>query len=199
MINTFAADVLSGLSAPQKFLKSKYFYDDNGSRIFQEIMAMPEYYLTDSEFEILALQSKQIYEALNFKGPFNIVELGPGDGFKTFKFLEYLVKAEKEFYYVPIDISAEAIETLSKRLQKKLPQLNIKPQVGDYFEELKKNVESQYPSLLLLLGSNIGNYPKDRIMELLSLFNAHMKLKDKLFHRLKIHDHLKIGICGIPK
>lgn len=180
MINTFAADVLSGLSAPQKFLKSKYFYDDNGSRIFQEIMAMPEYYLTDSEFEILSLQSKQIYEALNFKGPFNIVELGPGDGFKTFKLLEYLVKAKKEFYYVPIDISAEAIESLSKRLQEKLPQLNIQPQVGDYFEELKKNIESQYPSLLLLLGSNIGNYPKDRVMELLSLFNEHMKLKDKL-------------------
>ncbi|WP_115461121.1 L-histidine N(alpha)-methyltransferase [Winogradskyella aurantiaca] len=180
MINSFAEDVQQGLSAPQKFLKSKYFYDDNGSRIFQEIMAMPEYYLTDAEFEILSLQSKQIYEALNFDRPFNIVELGPGDGFKTFKLLEYLVNAGKEFFYVPIDISQEAIDALTKRLKEKLPDLNIKPQVGDYFEELKKNIVSQYPSLLLLLGGNIGNYPKDRAMELLGLFNEHMKLQDKL-------------------
>jgi dimethylhistidine N-methyltransferase len=180
MINSFAEDVETGLSAPQKFLKSKYFYDDNGSRIFQEIMAMPEYYLTNAEFEILSLQSKQIYEALSFEGPFNIVELGPGDGFKTFKLLEYLVSTNREFFYVPIDISAEAIESLTKRLQDKLPDLNIKPQVGDYFKELKKNITSQYPSLLLLLGSNIGNYPKDRTLELLGLFNEHMKLDDKL-------------------
>lgn len=180
MTNSFAEDVLKGLSAPKKSLKSKYFYDDNGSRIFQEIMAMPEYYLTDAEFEILSLQSKHIYEALNFNGPFNIVELGPGDGFKTFKLLEYLVQQKKDFFYVPIDISSEAIDALTSRLKEKLPELNIKPQVGDYFEELKKNIESQYPSLLLLLGGNIGNYPKDRAMELLALFNEHMKLEDKL-------------------
>jgi L-histidine N-alpha-methyltransferase len=180
MKQTFAEDVLNGLNAPRKSLKSKYFYDDNGSRIFQEIMAMPEYYLTDAEFEILSLQSKQIYESLNFDGPFNILELGPGDGFKTYKLLEYLVKADKEFYYVPIDISSEAIEALTQRLKKKLPELNIKPQVGDYFQKLEKNKTSQFPSLLLLLGGNIGNYPQNRSKELLLLLNDHMKSQDKL-------------------
>ncbi|MEM1002327.1 MAG: L-histidine N(alpha)-methyltransferase [Bacteroidota bacterium] len=180
MINSFAEDVLHGLSAPQKSLKSKYFYDDSGSRIFQEIMVMPEYYLTDAEFEILSLQSRQIYHALNFKGPFNIVELGPGDGFKTFKLLEYLVKTNREFFYVPIDISVEAIDALTLRLHEKLPELNVKPQVGDYFNELKKNVESQYPSILLFLGGNIGNYDADRALELLNLFNMRMKVDDKL-------------------
>ena len=87
-MNQFADDVIEGLSAKSKHLSSKYFYDDAGSKIFKEIMNMPEYYLTDSEFEILSLQAKQIIDAVNFNEPFNIVELGAGDGFNTFKLLE---------------------------------------------------------------------------------------------------------------
>lgn len=180
MIDTFAQDVLKGLSANNKYLSSKYFYDDNGSRIFQEIMNMPEYYLTDAEFEILSMQSKQIVEALKFSTPFNIVELGAGDGFKTFKLLEYLVKNHIDFNYVPIDISQEAIDILCNRLKERLPGITIKPQVGDYFEILKENKQSDYPSLLLFLGSNIGNYSEDKAIELLQLFNDNIKVGDKL-------------------
>ena len=97
MTDTFAQDVLNGLTAKNKHLSSKYFYDDNGSRIFQEIMNMPEYYLTDAEFEILSMQSKQIIDALQFSTPFNIVELGAGDGLKTFKLLQYLVDKNINF------------------------------------------------------------------------------------------------------
>ncbi|WP_299117691.1 L-histidine N(alpha)-methyltransferase [uncultured Winogradskyella sp.] len=180
MTDTFAKDVLAGLTAENKHLSSKYFYDDNGSRIFQEIMNMPEYYLTDAEFEILSMQSKQIIEALKFSQPFNIIELGAGDGFKTFKLLENLVNNKIDFKYVPIDISQEAMDILTKRLKERLLDLNIKPQVGDYFEILKVNRESVYPSLLLFLGSNIGNYQKDKAIELLKLFNDNMKDGDKL-------------------
>ena len=180
MTDTFAQDVLAGLTADKKQLSSKYFYDDNGSRIFQEIMNMPEYYLTDAEFEILSMQSKQIIDALQFSTPFNIVELGAGDGFKTFKLLEYLVTQNIDFNYVPIDISQQAIDALTQRLRKRLPGLNIKPKVGDYFEILKVNKESSYPSLLLFLGSNIGNYNQTKAIELLKLFNDNMKSGDKL-------------------
>ncbi|GGW54147.1 dimethylhistidine N-methyltransferase [Winogradskyella epiphytica] len=180
MTNAFAKDILTGLRAEQKHLPSKYFYDDNGSRIFQEIMNMPEYYLTDAEFEILSLQCKSIIDALQFSTPFNIVELGAGDGLKTFKLLEYLVKHNIEFNYVPIDISQEAMDMLSKRLKERLPGIHISPQVGDYFEILKKNKENDYPSLLLFLGSNIGNYLDDKAIELLQLFNNNMKKGDKL-------------------
>lgn len=180
MIDTFEKDVLAGLKAEHKYLSSKYFYDDNGSRIFQEIMNMPDYYLTNAEFEILSMQSKQIIEALQFSTPFNIVELGAGDGLKTFKLLEYLVSQNIEFNYVPIDISQEAIDLLSKRLKERLPNLKIKPQVGDYFEILKVNKESNYPSLLLFLGGNIGNYTEDKAKHLLQLFNDSMKQGDKL-------------------
>lgn len=180
MTNPFAKDVLAGLTAKSKYLSSKYFYDDNGSRIFQEIMNMPEYYLTDAEFEILSMQSKQIIDALEFSTPFNIIELGAGDGFKTFKLLEYLVNNNVNFNYVPIDISQEAMDILSERLKKRLPGINIKPKVGDYFEILSANKDSDYPSLLLFLGGNIGNYLEDKANELIQLFNDNMKVRDKL-------------------
>ena len=67
MNSQFAQDVLEGLSAENKHLPSKYFYDINGSQIFQEIMHMPEYYLTNSEFEILSLQAKKIIDAVRFE------------------------------------------------------------------------------------------------------------------------------------
>ena len=180
MTDTFAQDVLNGLTAANKSLSSKYFYDDNGSRIFQEIMNMPEYYLTDAEFEILSMQSKQIIDALQFSTPFNIVELGAGDGFKTFKLLEYLVNNNINFNYVPIDISQEAIDILTERLKERLPSLTVKPKVGDYFEILKENKQSDYPSLLLFLGGNIGNYNENKAKDLLNLFYGVMKLGDKL-------------------
>ncbi|OBX23038.1 MULTISPECIES: L-histidine N(alpha)-methyltransferase [Bizionia] len=180
MNETFAKDVVAGLTAKEKHLSSKYFYDTNGSRIFQEIMNMPDYYLTDSEFEILSLQAKQIVDAVAFDKPFNIIELGAGDGFKTFKLLEYLVNEHIVFNYVPIDISQEAIDILSEKLHERLPELSIKPQVGDYFEILNEKFQGNTPNLLLFLGSNIGNYLKDDAINLLKLFNNVMNSGDKL-------------------
>jgi dimethylhistidine N-methyltransferase len=181
MNNEFANDVVKGLTSKNKHLSSKYFYDDIGSRIFQEIMNMPEYYLTDSEFEILSLQAKQIIDMVNFDEPFNIVELGAGDGFKTFKLLEYLVNNDIKFHYVPVDISQGAMDTLTKKLKDKLPKLSIHPRVGDYFEILsKENVQTNIPSLLLFLGSNIGNYSNKEAIKLLQLFNDNMKKGDAL-------------------
>ena len=67
LLSTFATDVLKGLTSMPKKLSSKYFYDDAGSQIFQEIMEMPEYYLTDCELEILQRQSRSIYQALDYR------------------------------------------------------------------------------------------------------------------------------------
>lgn len=180
MDTTFAADVIQGLTATHKHLSSKYFYDDNGSRIFQEIMKMPEYYLTDSEFEILSLQAKQIYEALQFSEPFNIIELGAGDGFKIFKLLEYLQNKDVDFNYVPIDISQEAMDILTDHLKERLPNINIKPKVGDYFDVIKDEMQGNLPSLLLFLGGNIGNYIKEDAVDLLRLLHQNMNVGDKL-------------------
>ena len=181
MNNTFANDIIEGLSANNKHLSSKYFYDDTGSKIFQEIMNMPEYYLTDSELQILSLKAKQIIDAVNFNQAFNIVELGAGDGFKTFKLLEYLVHKNVDFHYVPIDISQGAMDSLTAHLLELLPNLSIHPRVGDYFKVLQsENLQTNIPSLLLFLGSNIGNYMPDKAIELMYLFSESMKKGDKL-------------------
>lgn len=181
MLKTFEQDVIAGLTAKDKFLSSKYFYDDEGSRIFKEIMEMAEYYLSDCEHEILLSQAPQIFESLAFNQPFNIIELGAGDGTKTFNLLKYLLSQNVNFDYIPIDISQEAMNMLTEALKGKLPGLSIKPAVGDYFEvllDLKKTNKQQ--SLLLFLGGNIGNYPKKEAIALMELFNAVMKKGDKL-------------------
>lgn len=178
--NTFAADVLEGLSAEHKHLSSKYFYDDNGSRIFMEIMKMPEYYPTNCEFEILSQQSGNILEKLPFKEKFNIVEFGSGDGVKTKQLLSAFIDKGADFTYIPIDISQEAIDALHENITASLPGIKVKPRTGDYFEILEDITKDATPNLFLFLGGNIGNYRRDEALSLLQKFNSGMKTGDML-------------------
>src|SRR5215203_2104841 len=104
--DTFSEDVLKGLSSTPKSLSSKYFYDDEGSRLFQKIMELPEYYLTRSEFEIFDRRAAQIFEAFTENSPgFDLIELGAGDGTKTAVLIDYFMRQKANFTYSPIDIS----------------------------------------------------------------------------------------------
>ncbi|TDE15370.1 L-histidine N(alpha)-methyltransferase [Dyadobacter psychrotolerans] len=178
--NTFARDIDQGLSAPFKQISSKYFYDDIGSGIFQQIMKMPEYYPTNCEFEILSLQSDKIIEKLNFTEPFNIVEFGAGDGIKTRQLLKKLVEKGVDFTYVPIDISSKAIEELENNMLSALPQMKISPLIGNYFTMAEELANLQMPALFLFLGGNIGNYKSDEAGDLLQQFGQNMRPGDKL-------------------
>jgi L-histidine N-alpha-methyltransferase len=181
MKSNFKKDVEEGLSATFKRLSSQYFYDDNGSRIFQEIMAMPEYYLTDCEFEILKTRAKDIHRDLGFSGHFNIIELGTGDGTKTRELLANFIESGADITYVPIDISEEAINILADRMAEMLPGLKVNPQVGDYFEIMDEiEAQEECPNLVLFLGSNIGNFDDDAAVDLLKHINSHMRSQDKL-------------------
>src|SRR5690606_27896407 len=106
--------------------------------------------------------------------------MGAGDGFKTFKLLEFLQNHKVDFNYLPIDIAPEAMDILTKQLKERLPDLNIKPKIGDYFEILQGEMHSKFQSLLLFLGSNIGNYIEEEAENLLRLFNQNMNAGDKL-------------------
>src|SRR5262249_57155964 len=86
----FAFDVLAGLSDRPKRIPSRYFYDDEGSRLFQKIMELPEYYLTNCEHQILDAHKNDIADFLTTQ-PFNVVDLGAGDGKKTRLLLEHFV------------------------------------------------------------------------------------------------------------
>ena len=181
MEKTFAEEVEEGLSAKSKFLSSKYHYDDQGSRIFQEIMAMPEYYLTDCEMDIMKNRSVEIYQATGFKSHFKIIELGAGDGAKTKEMLRNLLEVGADFTYVPVDISQEAIDLLVESMSRSLPDLTMNPQVGDYFEVMDKvEAEEECPNLVLFLGSNIGNFKPKWAVDLLKHIHEHMRSGDRL-------------------
>jgi L-histidine N-alpha-methyltransferase len=179
MMEQFQLDVARGLSAERKFLSSKYFYDETGSRIFQEIMEMPEYYLTGAEFEILTQQALKIGAELKFRSRFNVVELGAGDGLKTLAFLSNLLAGGMDLRYVPIDVSAGAIESLQQRILQAGMDLEVAPMVGDYFECLETFKRTE-PTLFLFLGANIGNYSPMQTLELLAKIKQQMLPEDRL-------------------
>ena len=181
--NQFAADVISGLSAVPKFLSSKYFYDDEGSRLFQEIMKLPEYYLTRAETEIFSAQTKQIFETFTENAAaFDLIELGAGDGSKTSLLVNYFLRQNLDFTYIPIDISAEALKVLTEKFQSEFPNLKMQSERGDYFRTLETfKTKSGRRKIILFLGSNIGNFSKAAARDFFANLRAVMNPHDLLF------------------
>lgn len=166
----FVNDILEGLRKENKRLSSKYFYDEQGDKLFQKIMALPEYYLTRCETEILSTHQENIYKTCCGEGPFRLVDLGAGDGTKTSILIDCFIQKNLSFEYMPVDISAHAIEMVSASLKRKFPVLEIKGLAGEYFSGLKQLSKDPVRKLTLFLGSNLGNFSKkDGILFLKSL------------------------------
>ncbi len=182
-LTEFEKDTLLGLSCNPKFLLSKYFYDDNGSKIFQNIMRMPEYYLTDVELEIFESQKQEILDVIIEKDlKFKLIELGAGDGLKTKVLLSYFVSKKCDFEYVPIDISAVAVSNLLKDMKKQIPLLKVAGKIGDYLELIDEiNISDKMKKIFLFLGSNIGNFNQTETIDFLSKLYAKMAENDLLF------------------
>jgi len=161
-----AQHVAEGLGRTPKTLSSMYFYDDTGSRLFQQIMALPEYYPTRTELGIFRTHAAAIVAALRpqEQGPFALVELGAGDGAKTKVLLQELLRAGQPFSYAPVDISAGAMAGLVASLQQEMPTLRVEPVVEDYAAALRQLRDWPAGKAVLFLGSNIGNFkPADRL------------------------------------
>lgn len=159
-ISTFAADVEAGLSNYPKRLSSKYFYDAIGDQLFQDIMAMPEYYLTNCEYNIFNQQKSGILKAIGDQ-PFELIELGAGDGTKTKVLLEHFLAQAADFTYRPIDISGNVLNQLETSCQQQFPDLSVDTVVGDYYSSLDQiqSEKNDRRKVLLFLGGNIGNFP----------------------------------------
>jgi len=185
----FMREVAEGLSQPQKRISAKYFYDDEGSRIFQQIMDLPEYYLARSESEILQTKADDIYDALGSKGHINIVELGAGDGSKTVHFLRHLLERKVEFTYVPIDISEEANRILEQSLREQLPSLDVVTETGDYFDVLRRFNHGESATMLMFMGSNLGNFPPPMNIEMMQLMADNMRPGDHLLLGVDLKKH----------
>lgn len=157
--SAFLRDVISGLSNPQKSLSSKYFYDQAGDALFQEIMRCPEYYPSSCEMEIFVRQNSALAEAMRCgEEEFDLIELGAGDVVKTHYLLKYLIDQEIKFKYKAIDISENILNYLAATLPAILPGIEMEGLNGDYLEMLRKAMsESAKRQIVLFLGSSIGN------------------------------------------
>jgi len=183
VLSSLKTDVLRGLSAKQKFLPSKYFYDEKGSELFTQITQLPEYYLTNCELEIFQNQGTDIVDTF-FNGDkfINLIELGSGDGEKTKVLLNQSVHKHNSVCYLPVDISEEPTIKLVEELKQDFPNLKVKEQIGDYFDIVNKlNNSSTLKKVILFLGSNIGNYSYNESILFLEKLNKIMHCGDMLF------------------
>jgi len=178
----FSTEVKRGLSADQKYLSSKYFYDAEGDKIFQQIMSLDEYYLTKAEEEIFSLHGDELLSLFQGKGKsFNLIEFGAGDAAKTKLLLQYFSKEKADLIYSPIDISANVLEILNENLSYEIPELKIDAIEGEYFQalgEVQQNGCSR--KIILFLGSNIGNFTIDQSLTFLKGIGNKMSDNDLL-------------------
>ncbi|WP_299699985.1 L-histidine N(alpha)-methyltransferase [uncultured Pontibacter sp.] len=177
----FANDVHTGLSQLPKSLPSRYFYDAEGSRLFQQIMELPEYYLTRSEYSLINSQKSGMASAFAKGGFFHLIDLGAGDALKTKLLLHELQKQHCSFDYVPIDISGSAMQELTEKLHTEMPDLDAQAVVGEYIQALQwLQANKTERKVVLFLGSNIGNFEREDSLEFLKQIRACLSPGDLL-------------------
>ncbi|MCW2981171.1 MAG: methyltransferase, partial [Solirubrobacterales bacterium] len=157
------ADVREGLTREQKELSPKYFYDERGSQLFEEITELEEYYPTRREREILVERSAEIVAAAG--NPATLIELGSGSASKTRHLLDAMRDAGTLQTYVPVDISEEITRETAAALVEEYPGLDVHGLVCDFEADLERTptTTEHGPRLIAFLGGTIGNlYPDER-------------------------------------
>lgn len=176
-----AGDVLQGLLASPKSLPPKWFYDARGSRLFEEITELDEYYLTRRERALLESVGPAIAEEVE---PVELVELGSGSSAKTPLLLDPMAASGRLARYVPVDVSASALEEAAPAIAARYPGLHVVAEICDFTRHLDRIVAPlPGPRLVALLGSTIGNLQP---MEVRAFLQALRPL-------LRAHDALLLG------
>lgn len=174
-----AEDVRKGLSAQPKRFLPKYFYDELGSQLFEAICLLPEYYLTRAENEILERYADEIVAAID--GQKTLVEMGSGSASKTRLIIEALLRRQSELLFMPVDISATALESSSRILLQSYPRLTIEAYAADYFAGLAElGKKSRARTLALFLGSNISNFDLEEALRFLRAMRSVLQKGDAL-------------------
>lgn len=149
------SDVVKGLSQTPKSLPPRYFYDDKGSQLFEQICELPEYYLTRTETAIL---QKYAGEIASFTGACELVELGSGSSTKTRVLLDAYQELGYPLRYLPIDVSAGILENSAKDLLADYPSLQVNGIVSTYELALENLPAAELPSrAICFIGSTLGN------------------------------------------
>ena len=174
--NSFADEISEGLNQNSKFIQPKFFYDSIGSRLFEKICSLPEYYPTRTEISILKKLQSDLPNFLD--GDFRLIELGSGSSTKTRLILDILSKNQSKLEYFPIDIS-EILTESSELLLKDYPKLKITGIIDTYEGGLEflKDYDSKN-NLIIFLGSSYGNFSPDDGLDFLIKINSMMKSND---------------------
>jgi dimethylhistidine N-methyltransferase len=157
------------------------FYDEAGSRLFEEITELPEYYVTRTERQILAEHASEIITAAAGGRDLSMIELGAGTATKTGLLLNAAVGLQGSVTYYPIDVSETALEEARTRLEAELPEVTVEPIVADYTEGMRQNSASHTGrKLVLYIGSSIGNFSPADALEVLRGVRAQLLPGDSL-------------------
>lgn len=166
----FLQDALAGLCGAPKRLSPKYFYDSEGSLLFDAICELPEYYVTRTELSILVAKAGEIASRLTARGPCRIVEPGAGSGTKTRLLLRTLGQ-QRCVAYVPVDIAGEHLENTATSLRGELPWLRVTPHAADFTVDLPlPAADDAAHTVVYFPGSTIGNFDPEEAQRLLARF-----------------------------
>jgi L-histidine N-alpha-methyltransferase len=175
----FASAVRDGLTGDPKTLPCRLFYDEEGSRIFEEICELPEYYLTRAEHEILSAHADDI--ASRFQHRTALMELGSGSAIKTRILIEAFLRRHGALRYAPVDISRSVLEESARSLLADYPGLEILAVAGEYRQGLRSiGTHGNTPKLILWLGSSIGNFTHEEATRFLTAVAAEMTPDDRM-------------------
>jgi dimethylhistidine N-methyltransferase len=174
-----ASSVYEGLLSKPKWLPSWLFYDSAGSRLFDQITHVPEYYLTRTERGILSARAGEIVAKAAGDHALRLVELGAGSADKTRLLLNAAAERQDTVFYEPVDVSASALVEAQIRIEDEIPGVLVCPRVQDYTHDLE--LDSTLPSerrLVLYIGSSIGNFEPGESMLLLERVRAALEPGD---------------------
>ena len=174
----FRAAVLEGLSGDPKRLPCRYFYDGEGSQLFDAICDQPEYYLTRTEDEILRSCGAEL--ASRMPENVSLLELGSGTARKTRHVIAALVARQRTLKYYPADICGPMLELTAQDLCREFPRLEVMPVQGEYLAAIEKLRDvAPSPRLVLFLGSNLGNFAPAEAARFLSAVKTLLGEEDR--------------------
>lgn len=175
----FAEAVRQGLTARPKTLPCRYFYDADGSQLFERICALPEYYLTRTEDAILRDYCSAM--VAGWDQPPTLLELGSGSSSKTRRLIAAALARYGTLHYIPIDVSTTVLEEAAETLARAFPALRVTGYAADYRGGLVSLAERiDGPKCLLFLGSSLGNYEAGEAVDLLKHVARSMRPDDRL-------------------
>lgn len=176
------AEVYIGLTSRPKTLSPWLFYDAEGSRLFEEITELPEYYLTRTERGIFARHADEIIAAADdgTAHPLTMIELGAGTAAKTTLLLEAVARRQGKVDYLAIDVSESPLTVAKERIEREIPSVTVTPRVADYTTGVADLPANGKRRMVLYIGSSIGNFEPAHALNLLRDVRARISPGDRL-------------------